>query len=266
MWGMLWAPNNLRKEIKMVYQYFEKYDEYNPGTQYVHDRSYTVIAENGITGNIVACPGRDIPRYISYCDKIKTKSLWTGYFFEIDPQHYKTIKEVLDSQFPEKNIIPVNGDILTYDVNPKYHSSNASALIEDLCIGTSIADLLPFATARLNRQSRRTKIISRKVQMISTSLRNISHVDTIKYYQQYLKIIDTRIKTINGLSVSNYNNAKCCMTKKYGKVIKEYKQTNGNNGKVYEHVVELEGSRHAEMKLYTYMSGSCILHSQLMYN
>jgi len=244
-------------------QYFKKYDEQCGGIQYVFDRFYNILEEKKIKGNIVACPGKDIDRYIKYFGQVKGRGKWKGTFFELDEKLFN--KMDLATLHTDLNIKALRSNILVYEDDPDYESKR-SAPIEDLGIGSGMVNLMAYINAKLHRQDRRTLANRKKVQIVNSCLRNVSYKNAIKGYKDYLKVIGVELKRINGIPV-NLEDGEYCLSKEFATRVYSYPDMLlKKDVHVYKHEVELkDNDREAELFIHTYINGSTMMQSMLIY-
>lgn len=245
--------------------YHNKYDEKNNGTVYAFDMFYNILKKRNISGSLVACPGKDIDRYINYAHQIKSKK-WVGWFIENDPERFNDIKETV-ARVNLSNLNVINGSVIGYHDSPNYKNRRRKpALIEDLGLGTGAIDLLLCASVNLRRQSTLIEKGQPKVQMVDSSIRSYSCQKIIAAYQNYLSIINVKIKRINNILVSQMGNINCLGKEYSNEVIEYHDRLLGRKCKVYEHKVELEeNDREAELIMYSCINGSRMLQSMLIY-
>lgn len=247
--------------------YHTKYDEHNAGTQYVFDMFYRMLANSKIKSNLVACPGKDVDRYIRYASMVCRASKARAYFFENAEDHLKIIRGKLKkSQHPDAYRVRIRqGDVITHESfgGPKV------ARIEDLGLGIGIRGMLYQAMTRLYRQSRAVTANSKwnafKVQILDSCTRGVPPEEWYQLYKQYLSVIGLEMFAVNGIDVEEKPHLFAKFN--YGTKVFEYKDGNRGTCAVYRHDVELYPNKYEKAKLHLYscINGSSMLQSMLVY-
>lgn len=249
-----------------------KYDETNQGTQYVFNNFYKKINDKKIDSTLVACPGKDVDRYIKYVSMVCQSPNTKAYFFENKDDHYELIEQKLRNSWDRTKlkIELVKGDITTYDsqlgIKP--------VRVEDIGIGSGMSRLTYEAALRLSRQSSKTHRNKKensdgeyKVQILNMSLRWSSKERIFHLLSDiYLNVIETGIKSFNGIDPTKHLDL---FTKvEHAEKVLSYEDKIGRNCNVYKHKIELNPSKRfneVSLDMYTYVNGSNMLQTMLMY-
>jgi len=247
--------------------YHTKYDETNGGTQYVFDNFYQRMRNSNIKANLVACPGKDVDRYIRYASMICRTPLARAYFVENSDDHLALIKDKLRASNNKmvKRIRVLKGDAVTHESigGPRV------ARVEDIGFGVGIQSMVYHGMVRLYRQSRAAAGGSAynryKVQIMDSCTRGVPPEEWYSLFQQYLAVIDLKIKKVNGVLVEDHPEKFAKFS--YAKPVYTYDGGNRGSCTVYQHNVELYPNKYEKAKLHLYscINGSSMLQSMLVY-
>lgn len=255
-------------------KYCDKYDPKNAGTIFVFDTLWNKLSSDyGMISNSISCPGEDVGRYIDYVLPILATYRYPAYayFIEIKRDRFIRIKRkvnrICQKQGLDRNqFVLIHGDIFDYTNNPLYKHS-LPARIEDLGLGFGIHNMIcNFGIPRLYRQATYTAGYW-KAQIISSATRGALAGEVVPRYKAYLSTINAKIESVNGHSPDNpeclhREHAKCIEFLYQDKLYKKKKHICN----VYEHTVKLKtNKRQAKLYMYSYMNGSRMLASLLVY-
>lgn len=247
-----------------------KYDENNGGLQFIFDRCYKTIEDKGISSNLIACPGRDIERYIRYASMVCTAPNTKAYFFEYKGARLPEMHtKVENSQHQMKhNIRLVHGNVITYE---SVDDSPGTSRVEDLGLGIGIREMVYSAIPRLYRQANKISKSSNggtdyKVQIITGALRWVSPSECYDLFQQYLWVLKLKMRAFNGMDA--IENPTLFTSSKHANAVHSYTDKYGRNCKVYNHSIELFPSERytdVSVHMHTYMNGCKMLQAMIMY-
>jgi len=250
------------KKIKNTVRkpYHEKYDCANLGTNYVFSWFYEFMAGMGVVSNIVMCCGEDYKRYIGYANMIATGRA-KAFFVEKEKDRFDRVREGVSGH---KNIVPMKYNVFHYMDSPEY-SLVKPVRVLDLGLGIGIKRMLLNAAPLLQDQSAMNRKLW-KAQILDSSIRFRSSKFIVDCYEGYLKPLDLKIKSINGINIVN-DPDRFCMKHEHATLVKNYHdRLLKRRTKVYEHRIILEkNNKQAILIMFECMNGSPMLQSLLLF-
>jgi hypothetical protein len=238
--------------------YYKRYHP-NRGTKYVFDSFYNILAHiYKIQGSLMATPGTDLNRYITYAQML-CSHLSKAFFLENNEERFLNLRNQLHKRtdVPKNKVMVLKANAFSY-TDSQFYTLARPCRIEDLGIGFGVAEMIYRCIGRLyDQRSRCNKNNNFKAQIINSAAQHYKKERIIELYQQYLGVLNLRIKYINGFDAStpegmHLDNAKEILTYK--------------GGSVREYDIELfENKKDAKLYMYSYTQGSLMLPSMIVY-
>lgn len=243
--------------------YCNKYDPYNDGTRFVFGYFYTLLNNLGVKSNVVAVCGENIEEYIKYAFTIATTNKSRIYFVEKDFRRYKRLIRKAKNM---KRLKVLYGNVLTYEDLPGCHLK-FSARVEDMGIGLRFDKMVYRMIGRLDEQKQQNqdgcRALKYKAQIFDGSRRYVSNKKAFASLQEYLKVVGSEIKSINGFH-ANSKNIKSMFAK--GTQVLRFINKKGKISCVRGHHVKFKKrGKIVDFRLFTHTNGSSMITSILVY-
>lgn len=234
----------------------DKYNEKSKALEFVFNGFTEHLKKIGVSGNYIACCGKDYKRYEKYTNELLDEYS-TAVFIENDPERHNKIKQGIKS-----NRIKVKlGDIFNY----KAHT-NVRPIILDQSVGLGLKPTMLNAAVNLYLQSKEKYDVRKlKAHILTCVLRTYTDEEIIYYYKNYVSVIGLEIETVNGEEINNNS-----LRKDNGEIVYTYnsqKESYSNsicNVRQYE-IKFKKNNKEAELYLIKCKNGGHVLHSMLIY-
>jgi adenylate kinase family enzyme len=241
----------------------DRFDCMGSGTKYVFNTIFTLMKLIGIKSPMIATPGQGFERYIRYVKMLGPKSCKknVSVFMEIDKKRFKDMKKETAGYRGIKTYL---FDIFHYVVKTKKYFR-----IQDLSIGTGITTTIDHATSMLRRQYEHLNSSRRwKAQVYSFNGRNkdCSNKVILAGLKRYVSALGLEIESVNGVNVDKDISGNCLLSDNAVIVSDFSERKRKNAAHVYEHTIAFKkNNKHAIMHVYSYLNGSQMWATLIMY-
>lgn len=233
-----------------------RYNEKSEALEFVFNGFTEHLIKIGVSGNYIACCGKDYKRYEKYTSKLldaRSKAV----FIENNPERHNKIKQGIKSD----RIEVVLGNIFNYkdytDIRP---------IILDQSVGLGLKTTMLNANVNLHSQSKEKFHTKKtKAHILTCVLRTFTDEEIIYYYKNYVSVLGLEIETVNEEEINNNS-----LRRDNGEIVYTYNSPQESylnsicNVRQYD-IKFKKNDREAELFLIKCKNRGHVLHSMLTY-